>query len=1006
LAPSVERPPASPSLPLLAAVHRLAASQLGGDDGGADDRDALIEAIARLSAAPPDDHWNRGLLGGLRSQDPEIVDRSARAVVERLARFAAPADQDRLIATVLDSCFLNLSGRPRLPSDDEGRRRETRRSDAFERAAAQLIRELARLLAERPLELEHHRSRLLARARSIAHLAGRGDLAEAVVAFEHQLGEGDRADQRVAAELFDLRKFDLYTSPLTTEPTLLAHLARDHQLPVAQASQELFQVYRMLVAGQTKERARRALLAALGNLAHWLEQLPQHPEEKEVVLQDVLRARAGVPWEELDARVCRHLEAHLELVPGPDHPEDLLALLQQRYDAAESEDILIQGIEVLRRLPLLRRRSQEISAFVLRHGRRRRSAAVWRAMLDWVGSYLTGLSDFILTREALGRDEQRRIRALRTLLADDRILRDLLHRLASDEALEISRDPEVAREVREQAWRVLFRSLPPERRDLLEEGLLGHGGRLFYATLEEAAASRQRELWNVVLGHWEALFEGGRPAEERRRRIEALATAFGRTRNFDAVQDGGEDTTGTEDRLGPLVRLALDDDDPLVRQRVEEAVVAAGYALELDRERQRREILRLRDDLTTTNARIVELEERIARLVREATDTQLDRADCGLAIQAGLQERDLVVTDGWLTTTAIQVDLEEVRAALLVALAEAAEQLHLLHDLRHRMQREHRTAQEIHGAIQTLVRQQEQQEAEIDRLEEQAARAEGQLESARGERSRLQSRLAGMSPPSRSSLSGDPERDRQAEASYRNAVARYESEVRDLQSRIHGLGGDIERCQRTIASCREGIRRAHSTLERLSREIREQQARIAAVRQRIAGLEREFRAVQRTCEAIRREIARLQGEVRRIEAEAEAQRRAQQARLADNRAQVEALQQRLDGIETQLHELSRDLNQTGDQRDRQVTRSQRLVQGIDSGRDNYERIAGKAERASAQADAEGFSAQQAAEQAVREGQELLVHYSHGVDRAVGRQPRPITRDERRRQRMTTRSNRR
>jgi predicted nucleic acid-binding Zn-ribbon protein len=993
---------AESSLRLLEAVHALADSQL--HEGEVTDalRAEWIEAVEQLRDAPPLDAWNRGLLGGLRSRDGALVDRTARAVVDRLEALTAPAAQDQLIAAVLDACFLNLAGRPRRSLEDSAEHEEIRRADAFEQAGAQLIRELTRLLSERPLELEHHRSRLLARARSIAHLAGRGTLAEAVVAFEHQIADGDRADQRVAAQLQEVRKFDLYTSPLTTQPTLLAYLARDRRLPIARASQELFQVYRMLLACQTKERARRALLAALDNLCHWLDQLPQTADEREGVLQDVLRARAAIPWEDLDLQICRHLEMHLELVPGSDHPEDLLALLERRYDSPEGSDILVRGLAVLRRLPLLRRRSQDICAFVLRQGRRQRSAEVWFAMVDWVGSYLTGLDDFVLTREALGRDEQRQNRARRLLLAHDRPFRDLLYRLATDDDLGLSRDAEVEAAVRERAWRILLRSLPANRQNLIQVGLLPQGHRFFHATLEEAAGGQQREWWAVVEGHWEELFEGDRPAEERRRRFESLADAFRRTRNFDAIQDGGEDAQGADDRLGSLIRVALDDSDSEVRRRVEESVVQAGYALELERERQRREILRLREDLTTTNRRIVELEERIGTLVQAATDVQLDRADHALEIQEGLQQRDGLITEGWLTAAGTQVDLEEVRVALVTALAQAEEQLTLLHALRRRMQQEYRTAQEIHQAIQGLVRQQEQQEQEIDRLQRQMNRAESQAAGARSERGRLQSRRAGLRPPSAPARTGDPERDRHNAAAHRQALARHESELRDLAARIHSLEGDEERYRREAASCRRGIDRARAALDRLEAQIREQQSRIAAVRQRIRSLESDFRQVQRRCEAIRREIAQLRDEVRSIESRAEAERQSSRHQLAANRSEIETLQGQMEEDHDRLLGVSRDLNQTGDERDRQVTRSQRLAQGIDSGRDNYERVAEEAVSSSALADAAGFSAQQAREQTLREDQELLVQYSYGVQRAVERQPRPITREERRRRRTARR----
>ncbi len=966
-------------------MRQLAASQLVPAEENAAAAE-LLAAIERLREAPPLGHWNRGLLGGLRSRHPGVVQATVKAAVDRLEQLGEPAAQDDLITAILDACFLNLSGRPRLPSDEQVRKDETRRADAFEQAAGRLVAELSRLLRDRPLELEHHRSRLLARARSIAHLSGRGHLAAAVVDFQHALGEGERSDQRAASELLDARKSELYTSPLTSEATLGAYLDKDRRLPAADTSQELFQIYRLLLACQTKEHARQAILGAMSNLIAWLDQLPQDGAAREPILDEVQRARARVPWEELDVRICRHLEAHNELIPGADHSDDLLVQLRQRYDAAESEDILIRGLELLRRLPLVRARSREICDFVLGHGRRRRSAAVWQAMIELVASLLTGLADFVLTREVLGRRQQSRNRALRRLLVHDDDFRRLLYRLATDDDLEISLDAAVSDGVREHAWRTLLRCLPENRLKLLREGLVERGDRFFFVTLEEAAASRQRELWDVVLGSWDALVEGERPAKDRRRRIQALAEAFRRTRNFDAVQDQGEDVRGAE-RLGPMVRLALDDGDEAVRRHVEEAVVAAGYGLELQRERQRREILRLRDDLTGTNGRIVELEDEIGRLTREATETQVERADRGLEVQAQLGRRDLIVTDGWLATAGVQVDLEDVRAALVAALAEAQTQLELLHALRQRMQREHRAAREVHGAIQTLVRQQQQLESEIARLERQQSRAERSLANATSEQGRLRSQLGSLSPPSQPTNRGDAERYERDVAAYNNAVARYRSEVNRLQNRIAALGGEISNCRSTIDRCQQGISEAQAAWQRLGQQIQRERSRIAAIRQRIGELEREFQAQQATCEAIRREIARLEAEVRRIEGRFEAERQQRRAQLGENRGLIEGEQGQVNQLHAALQSLSQQLNTTGDDLDRQRTRGQRLVQAIDSGRENYERVAGEADDHSADADAGGFSQQQQTEQAALEEQETLVHYVEGLDRAVRHRPR-------------------
>lgn len=979
--PATAESPAPTSL--LDAVHRLTAEQLSGPGADLPPEEEILAAVERLRTAPPLDHWNRGLLGGLRSPRPKVVDATARAAVDRLGRLERAEDQDALVGAILDACFLSLSGRPRR-SEREDAGDETPRADAFEHAAARLVRELGRFLHQRPLTLEHHRSRLLSRARSIAHLAGRGHLAESVVEFQHLLGEGERSDQRSAGLLLDARRADLYTSSLSSEPTLLAYLARDRRLPVEAAGQELFAAYRELLVAQNKERSRRALLAAMDNLISWLDQLPQDGAARGALLGDVQRARARVPWEELDPRLCRHLEIHRELV-APDLGEaDLLTLLRRRYDAAEGEDVLIRGLELLRRLPLLRLRSDEICDFVLGHGRRRRSAAVWRAMLELVGALLTGLSDFVLTRETLGRSEQRYNRARRRLLAHDRDFRELLHRLATDDELEISRDAEVADEVRELAWRTLLRCLPENRIELLREGLVERGDHFFYATLEEAAATRQRELWGVVLGRWDELVAEGLPAEERRRRVHALASAFRQTRNFEAVQDGGEEAEG-EDRLGPMIRLALDDPDEEVRRDAEHAVIDAGYQLELQREQERRQILHLRDQLTDTNRRIVELEDEITGLTHDATEAQVTRAEHTFEVQGHLGQRDLLATDGWLTTTEVQVDLEEVRAALQAALAAAAAELELLHALRRRMAREHRAAQEVHGAIRTLVRQQEQLEAEIARQEEQQRRAERRAAEAESEQSRLQSRRGSLSPPSAPRNRGDAEQYQRDVAAYRNAQARYHSQLRDLENRITALGGEIRSCRAAIQSCRRAIDQARASWERLGRRIREERSRIDAIRQRIGELEREFRTRQATCREIRREIARLQAEVRRIEARFENERSSQRSRLDANTARIGEEQGHLGRLRGELHTLSERLNARGDDLDRQRTRGQRLVQAIDSGRQSYERVAGEADQQSAHADAGGLAQQRATEQERREEQESLALYVEGVERAL-RQP--------------------
>ena len=982
--PSVDAVPAqtSPSTSLLDALFLLAGEQLAGAGSELPAEAEVLAAVERLRDAPPGGHWDRGLLGGLRSLRPKVVDTTARAAVERLLRLDRAEQRDSLIGAILDACFLNLSGRPRRARAED--RDETRRADAFETAAARLVEELSRFLEDRPLALEHHRSRLLAHCRNIAHLPGRGKLAEAIVAFQRALADGERSDQQAAAALFEARRSDLYSSSLTTEPTLLAYLHQDRRLAVEGAGPELFAAYRRLLVVQTKERSRRALLAAMDNLIAWLDQLPQDAAAREALLGDVQRARVQVRWADLDRRLCRHLEIHRELA-APDLGEgDLLTLLRRRWAAAESDDLLIRGLQVLRRLPLLRLRSAEICGFVLGHGRRRRSAAVWRALLELVGALLTGLSDFVLSREALGRSEQSLNRARRRLLADDGRFRALLHRLATDTSLEISNDASVAAEVRELAWRTLFRSLPENRVELLQEGLLEHQDRFFFATLEEAAASRQRELWRVVLGRWDELVaERGQP-EERRRRLCAVADAFRSTSNFDAVQDGGDEEAGA-DRLGPMIRLALDDPDGEVRGAADAAVVAAGFALELQRERQRRELLRLRDELTETNGRIIGIEDEIGGLTHDVTEVQVARSGHSFEVQGLLGRRDLLVTDGWLTTADTQVDLEEVRAALRAALAAAAAELELLHALRRRMAGEERAVQQVHAAIRSLVGEQERLEAAIESYSRQAEQAARNAERAGRESAARQHELEGLRMPVAPVPHDDPERHQRQVAEYDNQVARYRSRVWDLRNRITALDGEENSARAALESCRRQIAEADSSHTRVGHEIRREHERIDAIRQRIDGLEREFRARQATCEEVRREIASLQAEVQRIDHRFEGERRSQRARLDGNRAEIDGEQSHLERLRSEIATLSEQLNARGHELDDQRTRGQRLVQAIDSGRENYERVAAEADERSAAADAAGASHQRATEQERREEQETLVLYAEGVERAL-RQP--------------------
>lgn len=970
------------------AVQVLAASQLAGPAGPSAAEG--MAAVAVLREAPAEEVWNRGLLAGLRSRWPEVAEAAVHASVERLGKLHGPEEQDGFMAAILDACFLNLSGRPRglRGAADE----ETRRADRLEQAAARLIQAVTHLLRDRDPRLEHHRSRLLTRARELKHLAGRGFLAAAVVEFQSLLAEGDRGDDLVAAEIALRRKLDLYTSPEATEPSLLAYLGQDRRLPLERVTQELFQAYRMLLACQTKERARRAILGALDNLIHWLDQTPQTARSREETFAEVIqRARIGVPRDELLPSIGRQLDAHLEILPGPDHPEDLLRQLVTRYDAAEGEDILVRGLELLRRLPLVRLRSEELCGFILAPARMRRGAAVWEALLGLVESLVTGLADFVLTRQELDRREERRNRLLRSLLEHDRRFRELLYRLATDSNLPLSHDAEIGVRVRESAWRALLRCLPSDRIELQREGVLAHGGRFLVATLEESGKAHRRELWEALLAQWDGLFGGAQPAEVRRARLRALTGFFRSTREYTAVQDYGG-------ALGPMLRLTFDDEDAEVRQMAEAALVESGYSLEVERERQRRLLLHLRDDLTASNARIVQLEDEVASLGAQAVVVQTERVDNGLAVQELLQQRDLLLTESWIFTSELQVDLEEVRVALIEAIAAADREMVLLRNLQGRMRQEHSEARRVHGVIESLVSQQQHQEAVIAGLQRDRQRAASALAQARNEVSSLQSRHSYLAshPPSRPSRSSDPERAARDLEDYRRRVDSHQSELRDLSQRISRAEGEIRSCAREIESCERRIGQAQAEHRRLQGEIDQVRGRLAEIRRRIDRLAGELAVRQEAFVAIRREIQRLEARANDLQARQEAHNRQTRSALGTNTQEIDGRQALLRQIQEQLQDLSTRLNRTGHERDQQKTQSQRLIQAIDSGREEYHRTAARAVPESAHADATGHSQREAHERDLVSTQESLVQFVEGMHHAIRNEPASPVHTERRR----------
>jgi len=962
-----------------------------------DNHTTIEQAIKHLRDAPPLKRWDRGLLEGLRCMNSELVSQTVNACVYRLHQFSDAEWQDSFMGTILDACFSNLSGRSRrhTSSKKSTGRAEKGRVNLHEQAAAKLIREIANHLRKHPLKMEHHRARLLTRARQIEHLEGKGDLADAVAEFQYALGKGaELSDNVVAAQLHLLRKFESYQSPKTTEPTLRAYLKQDKQLPLETISQALFQNYRFLLNSHAKENAYKALLDSMDNVIHWLDNIPWDGEGRDALVGDILKkVRIKNPtWDELTLPVRLHLEVQLELLPGTTHPEDLLNLLRTKYAAAnvkQSEDILIRGLELLQRCPMIRYRVDELYDFIDEPGKRQRSEKVWYAFLALVEKLLTGLADFrLIDQKVLGKEEAKRNKAMEQILAPDKKLVSLLRKISLEETW-------IAAGIRERAWRILLRSLPQERNELYAEGL---NGRFFIATLEEAAQQHQRSLWDLLISKWDQFVSVEIPAEERQARIKAIADYFRQTRVYEGVQNDGQ--------IGPMLQLALEDQDSNVRKFAENAIISSGYALELQRERQRRDLLRLSDERTETHQQVIKFDKAFSDLTNQASETQTKRADHALQIQALLQEREFIVTQGWINSSHMQVDLGEVGEMLEQALREAGKQLRSLTDLQQRMNEGLSESRQAYRQTDRLVSEQKNYEIKQRRLEQQLSQAQSTLQQYQSEFSAAKRELNRLnnSPPSPPSYTpSDPDEARRVRQNYENAVSEHRRRIYRQESTVNQLSRRINDCEHEINHCRNGIAQVENTLDRLQREINQIRTRIDDIERQINGLRVEFRQGQATWKELRSKIDRLELQARAIKENSAAERLRTLARVNQNTAAYRHEQATLNQVNAQLQQLYTQVNATKEQLDYHKTRHQELIQAIESGRQNYDDVGSKADQQSRQADATGFSLQAREEQKTQENQESSVFYAHGIKEELKTQPAPSTRQERKRLRRRPKS---
>jgi len=964
-----------------ARVLRAAAAHGACPDNSA----PLDQAIRTLVVAPPQAHWDRDLLSGLRIPSEHVVRATVDACLQRLEGNPDPQWQDRFVGDILDACFLFLA--PQSAETDPILKSLTTRA---EHAAANLFRAVCRHIDTQGLALDHHRARILARAGHIRQHGGSGVFVQVVLAYQRAIGQGgERSDQQTALKVHLARRDTAYASPITGEATLLGYLNQERDLPPVEIPTALLRQYATLLRVQTEKHAPDAIVHALGNLRHWLAQCVDLRGEDRDGLVGAVSAgatqRVAVPIESLPWQLRFHIEAHRALLPGPGRDDDLLVRLAERYNASESEAIFLAGLETLRHLPLVRTRLSELEALITSKSAVNRSERAWDACFDLIDSVLTGLADFVLTASVLKAKDELRNRLRRMLTEQDLSLRQLLQRIALEPArdLNLPRESTSQGHVRERAWRSLLRSLPPNLRELYWKGLHDDDGRLFQATIEEAGDAQQRVLWELLRRNWPEWLAA--PGEEdegpRRERLGLVIDYWSRTQIYDGVVNDGND-------LGQILALALDDPDDAVRAQAELAIETAGFDLELARERQRRRLIELTDESTACRRRIGELEQARNEIGRQIDDTQLQKAERVHAIQVLQQARELIVTDGYITTARLQVANAELREALARGLAQAQDELGVIQELQRRIRDQARESARFYQRAEDLVGTQRAAEAEVDTCRRGIARANDELNQAERDHASTRQVLSHLerSKPREPYYSNDVEESARQQEAYRRDIDYWQSELNSAQHNLDHVAARIRHSQGEISSLKRQLSEAEALIARLQNEINKLRTAIAGIDARLRSLSTELRAGQVRWEELRERIAQLEHQVRQLEQEMERERRAARARIDDNTRRQHEEQAAHAGIADRLDQLSRQMTDTLSALQHQRTDAQKLIQEIDSGRVEYDNTGAEATRQSALSDANGYSREQETDLHVRSDQEALALYSHALGLVIAHNP--------------------
>lgn len=945
-------------------------------------RQEQLAAIRQLQEAPPlNGPWNHALVMALGIDDHGIQQVALDSCLKRLEYLEERNRrvQSDFLGNLIQFCLME-------------------RDKASENIRVQAMETIAQKLEADPLKYAHHLRHLLSLTRSYLFITGQGKVAE-VITTSHRRQVADksvtRSDILASNKLLFHRRWTAYSDIGASPDAVLSLLQQDQELTLAELSRQDFREYQTLLVTHVSSEADMAIRRALGNLSDWLKQLPQTLETRSQHTPDMKRAALGVSWTELHQHAYLHLAAHAELLPGIEQESDLLRILETRYSLPEYSRTFEAGLDVLAYLPELRYRMgdlQELCTTLLKLGQTH--THIWEKVFDVIGSLVIGLPEIspipesATAEEGLSQAKKKelaRIReARRQILCEDTKMRQFLYafsqnRLPREDSPQLHYD--IPQTVRLLAWKELLRALPPQEEmyQYLQEALLlptwsdPEKREFFWETLQIAVDIHQRQAWELLQPFWKQLIA---PAAQRHDTIQRLCDAFVKLKNSSAV------SPQPDGALPPLIALALDDDDPPVREMAQTAIEKAGYGKELARERTRRDILQKTNQLSEIYRQIIAHEQE-----RDDTQKQIESlADevlhLNFEIQLRRQRRQLILTEHYLETAQLTIRSQQILNALAVELQRADKKDQEVQSLARQVEDVLNHTKELEQNLKDVERRFQSSKEEIRRWEEQIVSLDRDIVSAE---SALRS-VQHSQPPSRPPSTGDPAIDEERKRHYENVIDSFE---RQKKNAIESYNKSIKTSKKEISKLRAAIGNKETEVTGMEGKIRDIQTQQGQLQKRRVGLDQDYAAQARELERIYQAITDLRYQHQQIQRETQATQQANNRRLNELLREIEQMSRQKEKTLAAINQLEQVLRNLVYQINNLRTGAQQLRQDIENLREHWERLAVEARAESALAEQTGHAAQEATRAHVQNEQESLLWYAYEISQARRYQPAKV-----------------